>query len=250
MTPEIVAATPENTSKQLIDTRDNKLYWVAKLADGNCWMTQNLDYDITTVNVISNNDGTTSEWRTNKVTSTSGFNSAESGAYSYSYDPGSNYLRNGTGTATAITCTSVSNGGENCHYHIGNYYQWNAATAGQGGTITNKDATSSICPKGWRLPTSNIYTENYSFGKLTNAYGITNNSKSDTALLSSPLFFVRGGYIDADGLYFKGSGGRYWSSTAYSDTSYAYLLNFGISGVTPNTGYYRFDGYNVRCVAN
>lgn len=29
-------------TKQLIDTRDGNKYWVAKLADGNCWMTQNL----------------------------------------------------------------------------------------------------------------------------------------------------------------------------------------------------------------
>ena len=30
----------------LIDIRDNKLYYVAKLADGRCWMTENLDLDI------------------------------------------------------------------------------------------------------------------------------------------------------------------------------------------------------------
>jgi uncharacterized protein (TIGR02145 family) len=31
---------------QLIDVRDDKLYWVAKLKDNNCWMTQNLDLDL------------------------------------------------------------------------------------------------------------------------------------------------------------------------------------------------------------
>ena len=31
---------------QLIDIRDDKIYYVAKLADENCWMTQNLDLDI------------------------------------------------------------------------------------------------------------------------------------------------------------------------------------------------------------
>ena len=30
---------------RLRDTRDDKVYWVAKLKDNNCWMTQNLDYD-------------------------------------------------------------------------------------------------------------------------------------------------------------------------------------------------------------
>ena len=33
----------------LVDNRDNKLYWVAKLKDGHCWMTQNLDLDLESV---------------------------------------------------------------------------------------------------------------------------------------------------------------------------------------------------------
>ncbi len=32
----------EPVTKQLYDIRDGNMYWVAKLADGNCWMTQNL----------------------------------------------------------------------------------------------------------------------------------------------------------------------------------------------------------------
>ena len=40
------------------------------------------------------------------------------------------------------------------HYLVGNYYQWNAATAGTGGTITSSNASGSVCPKGWKLPSS------------------------------------------------------------------------------------------------
>ena len=47
MTPEICASAKENDTTRLEDVRDGKLYWVAKLADGNCWMTQNLDLDLT-----------------------------------------------------------------------------------------------------------------------------------------------------------------------------------------------------------
>ena len=43
MTAEICQASTENETKRLTDTRDGKKYWVTKLADGNCWMTQNLD---------------------------------------------------------------------------------------------------------------------------------------------------------------------------------------------------------------
>ena len=41
-----VSNTEETPTIQLVDIRDNKLYWVAKLADNNCWMTQNLDLDL------------------------------------------------------------------------------------------------------------------------------------------------------------------------------------------------------------
>ena len=37
-----------DTETQLIDARDEKLYWVLKAEDGKCWMTQNLDLDLRT----------------------------------------------------------------------------------------------------------------------------------------------------------------------------------------------------------
>ena len=37
-----------NAETQLIDTRDEKLYWVLKAQDGKCWMTENLDLDLDT----------------------------------------------------------------------------------------------------------------------------------------------------------------------------------------------------------
>ena len=36
----------EGSQMQAIDTRDNKIYWITKLQDGHCWMTQNLDLDL------------------------------------------------------------------------------------------------------------------------------------------------------------------------------------------------------------
>ena len=47
MTSEICKSVDvEESELQLVDLRDGKLYWVAKLKDGNCWMTQNLDLDL------------------------------------------------------------------------------------------------------------------------------------------------------------------------------------------------------------
>ena len=250
MTSSICAAVQPNSiglSAQLIDTRDNKLYWVSKLLDGNCWMTQNLDYDIKAgENTVATLDGGTTTWSPNTATSTSIF-SDSSATGTYSYDPGSKYLPNGTGSPTNITCTAASNGGDNCHYHLGNYYQWNAATAGSGGSITDADATASICPKGWRLPTSNSTTANYSFGKLTTAYSIPSNS--DANLLKSPLWFVRAGSVFSGDLGNQGSVGYVWSSRALSFSYFAYFLGFNSSYANPSYNGGRDYGCSVRCVA-
>ena len=42
----MVANTGAITATQLVDNRDGNIYWVTKLKDGHCWMTQNLDFDI------------------------------------------------------------------------------------------------------------------------------------------------------------------------------------------------------------
>ena len=47
MTAEICNAVEVTDDHlQVIDSRDQKVYWIAKLRDGKCWMTQNLDLDI------------------------------------------------------------------------------------------------------------------------------------------------------------------------------------------------------------
>ncbi len=256
MTPTACANTAVGTQTQLIDSRDNKLYWVAKLKDGNCWMTQNLDYDIkATGNIISNNDGTTSTWSPNTATSTSIYNNS-SNTGTYSYDPGNYHMPNGTGSNTSIASLTDSSiiGNTNAHYHLGNYYQYNAATAGTGGTITSTDATSSICPKGWRLPTSNSDSANYSFGNLVKQYGYSGSNQTsgvtDATLLASPLFFARGGDVYSGSLSYQGSRGYYWSSRAYSDANLAYYLNFYSSYVNPSYNSARNRGFSVRCVAH
>ncbi|MBR5647363.1 DUF4179 domain-containing protein [Candidatus Saccharibacteria bacterium] len=45
MTPEICEQAVES-ELQVADSRDEKIYWIAKLKDGKCWMTQNLDLDL------------------------------------------------------------------------------------------------------------------------------------------------------------------------------------------------------------
>ncbi len=275
MTNAICNASTMYETKQLKDTRDDKYYWVTKLADGKCWMTQNLDLDLSTSKALTPVDSdVSSNW-------TPGFNTA-SQATAETVNPGSqtetrswnlgNYritnptVSNNCGYPkndlsqcldqfTAYDTPTAANGDTNAHYIVGNHYQWNAATAGTGGSITSGQATSSICPKGWRLPESNSKAVG-SFGGLLNAYSIVDgDATSMTKLTSAPLYFVRGGYVNQDITYlftFAGGNGYYWSSIPLSNDNYAYYLYFYSTdnNINPSYRWNRYDGFSVRCIAS
>ena len=271
MTSEICAASAEGETKQLTDTRDDgKKYWVAKLKDGNCWMTQNLDLDLSTSEALTpENSDVSRSWTPTNNTLTDGTQTTSDYEAEWSWNLGDYVLTTpNAGTNCGISgisdfgdCTSVgfqsvagmtpmtdgnatdviSGNTYNAHYHVGNHYTWNAATAGTGGTITSTNATDSICPKGWQLPGS--------FRALTNAYSINSNAAGSTALVSAPLYFVRSGYVRSGSLRRAGNYGYYWSSTAYSSTSYAYFLYFYSGFVNPSGYGSRYNGFSVRCLA-
>ena len=233
---------------QVRDTRDNKIYWVSKLKDGNIWMTQNLDYDLSVQANQTLTPATSNVTTTRTVTPVSwgmDYNSI------YYLDGGDNYFVNGITQTAGLS--SLPTDDTNRHYAQGDYYSWKAATAGVGTTdITNADVNESICPSGWRLPTSNSNSANYSFGNLVKQYGYTGSNQSgttDATLLASPLFFAHGGDVSSGSLYNQGSRGYYWSSRAYSSSHLAYLLYLYSSNVYPSDDLGRYLGCSVRCVA-
>ena len=279
MTSAICADAAENDTAQLTDTRDGKKYWVTKLADGNCWMTQNLDLDLSTSRALTPDDSdVSSNWTPANNTLTDGTQTTTIQTAVYSWNLGDYVLTTpnagpscgssdisdfgdctGVGFQSVAGMTPMTNGNStdvisgntyNAHYHVGNHYTWNAATAGTGGTITSAEATDSICPKGWQLPTSNN-TNSGSFGGLTAAYSISDNAAGSTALVSAPLYFVRSGNLYSGSLKGAGFGGSYWSSTASSSSAEAYSLYFVLIDVYPSYSYdSRYYGRSVRCLAN
>lgn len=63
----------DGSQMQAIDTRDNKIYWITKLQDGHCWMTQNLDLDLGTATLTHDSttlyhDDTDLGWGTDTAT--------------------------------------------------------------------------------------------------------------------------------------------------------------------------------------
>ena len=128
ITAEICAASADGETATLTDTRDNNTYTVAKLPDGNCWMTQNLRLS----------GGRTLTPTNSNVSSSLGFpnNSLKAGD--------TNYIGSSYNEAGSVISESASSG----------YYNYCAASAG---TVCNnteqQDAAQDICPKGWKLPT-------------------------------------------------------------------------------------------------
>ena len=167
-------------------------------------------------------------------------------------------------TLVAVNCTAWSGSGTSkiCtagtydeHYLIGNYYQFNTATAGSGGTITNADAPNSVCPKGWMLPTAGSQADNKSgsFQNMLVKYGLASAvSAGQYNIAADPLYFVRSGVVhpanSAGTFRNAGLNGNWWSSRAYSSTTHAYHLHFNTS-VDASHDSHRYAGFPLRCLS-
>lgn len=263
----------------LTDTRDNSTYAVAKLADGNCWMIENLRLGNT-----YNNNGTATAVALDS-TNTQGlggmfngladseaanFGNVDTANSVYTADTTATNLRviegssvntrfprfNNSNTANAVA--SMAAAGQNV-YSYGNYYTWAAAMANTSqltDASTSEAAGTSLCPKGWQLPIGGVGTStNLSFSKLDFALGgdggdQTNAATSYEVWRSYPNNFLYSGeYIDngSDGV---GNSGWYWSTSASSDTI-AYRLSFGNNTLSPGgagSSANKYYGMSVRCV--
>ncbi len=234
------------------DARDGKTYLVTRLADGNIWMTQNLDFDIVSGTTYTSGDTDIKADWTPSVGTTTGTSWSGSETAPGSYDPG-DLCWNGTidasysGTLDTMT-TNCSESGANERWRIGNYYNWTAAVAmndSSAYTSEGTDVDQSICPAGWRLPT---YSGDYSFQKLLKESGYSVSSGTSGNIQSDPFYFVYGGHWNGSSLD-VGDSGLYWSSVVYS-WSYAYDLSFYVySYLNPQSDALRDDGISVRCVA-
>ena len=247
----IVTLYDEASQTQLIDIRDSKTYYVAKLQDGNCWMTQNLDHDIITTPNYYTNENTdigynsstqsydTATWTAEYATHTSAnaYWCDEQDEYHYclstaiaSYDPGELYWDGTTQntsfpsesdcTATGGTwdsvlrCNQISSTG-NPHYYLGNLYNWNAAVATNDSSSMVEGALvdRSICPTGWTLPRPGTGTN--SFSNLLYRYGFTTSPTLDNQRVwDAPLYIGLLGMSSQDPrekLLSVGFLGKYWT---------------------------------------
>lgn len=272
---EIIGSMALHTQYQLVDSRDGKTYYIARLEDGYVWMTQNLALDLSSDTPLTSQDTDLNDH-------------SLAGAYGngYEYDASTN-LTTWTPASTANTVTLFGDRGNGDrgnswgysattphsakrkddtsvgHDSLGDYYNWTAAIASNDSSAlvdsTKSDVSNnpqnSVCPKGWRLPT--ISTESGSAEGSTNEFSRLNTLYNDGAvntdvgLTNSPLFFAKAGRIDYDHIIGISTTGDYHSSTVF-DSEYSGELVFTSTMVITDSRYStagRGHGRSVRCVS-
>lgn len=215
VTSAIVVNTPVNMVAQLRDNRDEKVYTVKKLLDGNLWMTEDLTYTNRYVNANSVNsnvlDGTSFEM----PYSTSGWGSWQDGSSPKIHKEGDKV-----------------------------YYNYAAATAGgsyygDGYADEDRHIEQDICPKGWQIPTGGeggqfqVLAEKY-----PGDYGLTGSS--------GPNFDMSGRYVSGE--IQNGNTGYYWTSTINGSTN-AYRFDVSDNDSYSDFNLEKYFGLTVRCVA-
>lgn len=213
---------------RLKDSRDNHVYKVQRLADGNCWMVENLDLGRTELTT----DLTSANTNIQNSIPASTFNSWKSTSGTNSYD---------TGTFIPVDGFDAFAGAP-----YGTLYNYYVASAGTISGETNADnAEYDICPAGWRLPTGGSGGE---FNALGNAYGfaILYSHVDGGISFSSPGYFSNGAPESTDAY------GYYWSSTVASDTKmhnlYTYKSSYGGGSMGYTNSSERYYGGPIRCV--
>ena len=278
---------PIGTVTALKDTRDNDVYAVAKLADGKCWMIENLRLDNTAEH---NSDGTLAQGYGTSATygnfgglaepESTGFTATYSANSLYSNDGSNNTVNIGTSNSPAYRMPRYNNLNTSARgtntttsqniYSYGNYYTWHAAIADT--TLYGSNNTSitntSLCPTGWRLPKGgnksneannefwalittglNNGTKPANYDGETQPYytGTPEGTDASSKLRAYPNNFLYSGGFFTSSADNRGSNGYYRSSTAINNLS-SYNLSLNSSRVIPGTRSGRkLNGTSIRC---
>ncbi|MDR1300614.1 MAG: hypothetical protein LBK50_02810, partial [Candidatus Nomurabacteria bacterium] len=253
----------ENNTVTLTDTRNNQQYQVRKLADGKCWMIDNLKLELTDgmvlapaeTNVASNvtvyftQDGTQTgaplDGMTDNFTmSGSMTRDNDDTNVSPNYDAWRQFdpIRYGvSGCSSGKSYNTSSKSG--CGY-LYNFYTTTAGTVLQ--VQNNGTAVSSICPANWKLPLGTYPPPGGDYSLLNNAYS---GSGSSIWSISGAWQVANGGrYVKSHSL---SSYGIYWTSTHGNVNVYrvANAPSF-YGGSFDVQGYYQRRSYGlaVRCL--
>lgn len=247
-----------HAEKTVRDRRDNTSYRIKKMADGNCWMVDNLALKLTTSGLTTAYTDITSNWNSRST-----------------YKPTKTYTSITKDNATDTTATDVKSWIDATSGAM--YYTFNAATAGNGGKVTADGVIveGSICPKGWKLPLGGEAYKNASgsWHNLFIAYGMDERTSSvagsyevtmpnntvkvveiadgEYSLARSDIFYFNyfpGMVRSVVGtLLNNGTTSYYWTAVS-KDSNRVYGLDFTTTTLKSSTMTFREYGQTVRCV--
>ena len=258
-----------NQAIALKDARDDNVYTVAKLADNNCWMVENLRLN-NAASINSNNTNnpvsgftmpyaSSDNWciDNNEIcinqsifnnnntniggTNASGSNLIVAMGKEYYDDDDDSYME-----------TVSANGSIYQWYSYGNYYNVFLATAGNGTyDLTSGNVSGDICPTGWSLPSGG---DNNEFKSLDIALGGTGTYQtSQSAInrwLAYPNNFVLSGDWSGSAAEHRGIRANYLSKTINSNSGIdvLYLYASSYDGSIQFSSASKNGGHSVRCL--
>ncbi len=214
----------------VIDNRDDQEYTIQRLADGNCWMIDNLNLGATELTAPLNKYNTNIE----ESVSAADFNTWQKASASASY--------------TSPEYMSIEGVDSTSNTKYGTLYNYCAVSAGtycmDPADNSGENATQDICPAGWRLPKSGqTYDLTNEFVKLSSLY---EGSKMFAPISEGGAAFAHAGYFDFTQPQFVGTVGAYWSSTNYGSEAMYYM--YLSDSVAPANSTARYRAHSVRCV--
>lgn len=257
----------KNSITALKDNRDGEIYTIARLADGNCWMTENLRLnnsitkESTTREFSSFNTHNPSLPLTNNYTGQTVSNRLSASSDEWCTEGSDECYNQSIINTDNIDNTVVSpifkqdftnqihKGFSEDIYSYGVYYNWYSATAGHGvfGTGSQETVVGDICPAGWQLPLGDRVDADKSFWRLNEMMGAKQSQEGSQIWRSFPNNLIYSGDWK-DSTAIGGFSGVYWSSTSRDNYS-AFVMDVydtGINLVNIDGKYY---GSPVRCVA-
>jgi uncharacterized protein (TIGR02145 family) len=242
----------------LTDIRNGQDYLVGKLADGNCWMLNNLKLGSTSPITLTSDDTNLSS---NATFDLPAFTAIDS---TYSYNLPYIYADNFDSGANRSAITDIYSSD-----FYGYYYNWCAVTAGNVSTTCTPsgtmptDATQDICPANWRMPTGgSIGNADNEFDQLTaKMAGYTDNQGqyrsdfdysstfADDFLFSGPFRGTFAGTRNWSRWDSQSASDVVWSASHdLGDPGHVSVLYFYAGRVYPGDYSGRSYGQSVRCL--
>ena len=257
-------ATCPTTATVVYDNRDETSYHIQKLADGKCWMLDNLALDLTNSTVKSKLSASNTNATATSISRL--INGGGSTSDQYATAGVSNWT-SGSGSYTAplinmnskdVVPNNAPTGGAG-YNRVGGYYNYCAASAGSycydnDNGLGAGSTTEDICPKNWRIPTTGTFGDSGTvgdYGVLANAiYGSTGATNDATAIANYRNILS----LPFSGEFYKGSAGSqgtsgyFWSSMR-GDNIYMRVLVTSTTYIGQGGAYTRTSGFPIRCLS-